>query len=353
MARKANQNGISDALLIIKILQQIPSNRWITATEIQDNLSEAGIDLEKRRLQRILESIRSCDELSVDANLRSRPYGYRQRPSSSSLDVSRIRLQPQESLLIRLFQEHLRNQLPTPLTRSLNPLFEAAQSTLKETSTRAKERDWLKKVAFVPGALATLPPKIPARVFDAVSEALYRDAKLEITYANRKQKRLQAEEDPLGEVSSTLTSNKMCVGKNKAVVSPLGLVQQEQCLYLVCQFDNYENLRHLALHRISSAKVLDFAVTRPKDFSLEKYISDLQFNYSDGDHVRLQLEFSSPDLAVFLTETPFNKSQTLTKIEKNVWKLDVVLDNSVLIDGWIATWAQTANFRKIEKIPMK
>ena len=35
-------------------------------------------------------------------------------------------------------------------------------------------------------------------------------------------------------------------------VQPLAQVQQGVRLFLVCQFEGYDNLRHLALHRIST-----------------------------------------------------------------------------------------------------
>ena len=105
--------------------------------------------------------------------------------------------------------------------------------------------------------------------------------------------------------------------QNEADVSPLGLVQQEQRLYLVCQFAGYDNYRHLALHRISEARVLDFPVVRPEDFSLDKYI---------------------------------NTTQKLQKLPAGAWRLEADMDDTVLLDGWIAGWREKAGIRKVEKV---
>ena len=43
MPRYANQNKITDALIVITILKQIPRH-WITASQIQQNLSALGME---------------------------------------------------------------------------------------------------------------------------------------------------------------------------------------------------------------------------------------------------------------------------------------------------------------------
>ena len=70
--------------------------------------------------------------------------------------------------------------------------------------------------------------KVLPRIFDAVSEALYSEKKLRIEYTN---------------MNGKTTS---------AVISPLALVQQDVRLYLICQFDHFDNVVHLALHRFKN-----------------------------------------------------------------------------------------------------
>ena len=73
MPRHIDQNGVTDALLIISILKQIPTSRWISGPQIQQNLSELGIEIEARRMQRLLKSIRDCEQLHVDCLLYTSP----------------------------------------------------------------------------------------------------------------------------------------------------------------------------------------------------------------------------------------------------------------------------------------
>ena len=313
-----------EAFLIIEILKRIPRNRWISTLELESSLSEAGFIIARRRLQRILKDMCDYDGLCVECDTRSRPYGYRQRLPASDLAATNLR--PQEGLLLRLAEEQLKFQLPSSLMRSLEPLFSKARATLKEEGPTRKLAAWLKKVSSVSGTIPMLPPKILPRIFDAVSEALYRGSKLEVQYVN--------------------TIGQETIG----IVSPLGLVQQEQRLYLVCRFDGYENVRHLALHRMTKARVLDFAAERPKDFELDAYVKSRHFNYSNGRKIRLLLEFTNSVTAKNLQETPFNSTQKLTQGLDGVWRLEAEMDDTVLLDGWIASWKETAGIRKVEKI---
>lgn len=96
--------------------------------------------------------------------------------------------------------------------------------------------------------------------------------------------------------------------------------------------------------------MLDFPAVRPRNFSLDKYISERHFNYSNGRRVRLILEFTSPETARNLSETPFNRTQKLQKLPDGAWRLEADMDDTVLLDGWIAGWREKAGIRKVEKI---
>ncbi len=319
------ESAAREAFLILAILKRIPRSRKIDTNELRESLREAGFDIELRRLQRLLLDICKVDEFYVERDTRSKPYGYIRRVPDSEL--STVKLRPQESLLIRLAEEHLKYQLPRPITRSMSELFEAAGTCLNERADR-KKKAWLKKVAFVSGAVPMLPAKILQRIFDAVSEALYRDQKLRIKYVNN--------------IDET----------REAVVSPLGLVQQEQRLYLVCQFDGYDDFRHLALHRLKLAEVMELEAVRPKDFDLDRYVAERHFNYSNGRKIRLTLEFTNSVTAKNLQETPFSKDQELKRLSDGAWRLEAIVDDTVILDGWIAAWREKAGIRLAQKTPI-
>ncbi len=323
MARK--DTAAQDALLILAILKRIPRSSWITSTEIGQALAESGREVPTRRLQRILRELTDEPEFGVEINTESKPYAYRRGVPDPTL--ASVTLSPQVSLLVRMAQEYLKHQLPAPLVKSLDYLFEEAQETLNESARSSRAAQWLRKVAFVPESVPMLPPVIKSRIFDAVSEALYRESKLEIDYVNFNEE------------------------AKHGIISPLGLVQQGCRVYLAARFDGYDNVRHLALHRLQKARVLDFAAERPKGFSLEEYVGSKHFNYSNGGKVRLILEFESGVFAKNLQETPLHRRQTLVRLPDGFWRLEAEVDDTNVLDGWIASWHR-ANIRLSEKQPV-
>lgn len=133
----------------------------------------------------------------------------------------------------------------------------------------------------------------------------------------------------------------------KAAVAPLGLVQQDSRLYLICRFEHFDNVVHLALHRFKRAEVTDFPAVRPRDFDLQGYVNDRHFNFSNGAWIHWILEFESDQTARNLTETPFNTSQVLEKREDGIWHLEVDIQDSMLLDGWVAMWKEKARHQEI------
>lgn len=194
------ESASRDALFVITILRLIPRNKWISTTEIKQALEELGYSVEPRRLQRILRDIHKCDDLYVECNTSGKPYGYRRRMPDSDLAADKLRAP--ESLLLRLAEEHLKYQLPTSIMKTLAPLFDSARRSLKEEGTSARQSAWMQKVAFVPDSISLMPPRILTRIFEGVSEGLYRDSKLDIEYQNVNGECKKRTVSPLGACSA-------------------------------------------------------------------------------------------------------------------------------------------------------
>ena len=320
MARTGSR--ASDSLLLLTVLKRIPHNRWISTVELMNELEEAGTPIPVRRLQRLLQRLCSSEEFSVVSDTRTKPYGYRRMNPKS--DLGGTRLKPEECVVLRLAEEQMKYLLPSAVMESLRPLFDRAREAMKESPVGDPAAGWLKKVATVPGKLAVMPSKILPRIFSAVSKALWNNTKLDIEYENSS-----------GDVKT-------------GTVSPLGLVQQDERTYLVCVFEGFKDVRHLALHRLRSAETLPFVADRPEDFELDTYVADRHFNFSNGEKVRLVLESDDGYLKRYLTETPFNTTQKLTGLTDGFWRCEAVLDDSPLIDAWAAIWGKE-KFRRFER----
>ena len=201
MPRKSST--LDEAVMLIQILTRIPKGRLITAQQLKQELDAAGIPIRIRTLQRYLKTMASTDVFGIDCDMRSRPYGYKQSTAGGTLLSQQMSVH--ECLLLRLAQEHMRFMIPTTLSKSLSPLFDMASQKFNETLSAAprNEKAWLKKIAVVGSSLPMMPPKISRTIFEAVSEALFRELKLEIEYDSASGKQV------------------------KSLITPLGLVQQD------------------------------------------------------------------------------------------------------------------------------
>jgi len=323
-------NTVERATQLIEIVRRIPERSYITARELQTELSEAGIELPTRKLQRYLESIVNSDFFNVECNNKGKPFGYRKNAHVVGLDG--VRLTEKDCLLLRLAQEHLKYQMPPKITLGLKPLFDQARTYLNE-SNQGPEKKWLSKVAFIGNSVTFDAPNVRRAVFDGISKALFEEVMLEVKY---------------------LSGQKMETKKH--FVHPLGLVQQDVRIYLVCVFEGYLDIRSLALHRIESVKVTAFPIKQPAGFKLTEYVKNAQaFNYDKGRWVEFSFRFTNPVTKLNLEETPFSgKGQTITKLPNGKgWLLKAVVRDSRLLDGWVAMWKKDAGISHVQKQEIK
>lgn len=317
--------SLNEAKLLLNVLKRIPLNRKITTSEIYEQLTAAGFKMHRRSLQRYLKALTEGD-MGVECDKKSIPFGYRRTLSTNDLD--RVGIGADGSLLLLLAREHLRYQMPPDLTNSMSYLFDAAERFMTENSKSAPEKQWLSKVCFVSGTLPQLPPLIRPKIFNTVSEALFKQKKLDVLYSTSEGEEFERR------------------------ISPLGLVQQDVRLYLVCCYDDTTQIRNFALHRIRSAKLTNFAAEEPKGFDLRRYVDAGPFNYGRSEMVRLELIFTNKQTAVNLRETPFKRDQLIEELPDGTYKLTVDIEDSMPLKGWLAMWREKAGVISEKKTPL-
>lgn len=292
-------------LLAVELLRRIPRRGKVTARELHQQLADAGIERNLRTIQRQLEMLSAHFHLERDD--RSKPYGYRWPPDAKALAVPGLTLQ--ESLLLRLAEEHLRNLLPVRLMRSMEAFFAQARQNLDPAGPASFERAWPEKIRVVATSQPLLPPKIAKGVFEAACAALYSDQWLHVDYRNAAGQR------------------------SKALVMPLGLVQQGPRLYMVCRFEGYDDDRSLALHRILSARLSTLGFERPKDFDLKRLDDDGRFGFGEGERIRLTFRITRAE-GVHLLETPLSKDQEVTELEDG-YRISATVVDSAMLEWWL------------------
>lgn len=304
MAKRSDT--LETALLAIELLRRIPRGRKITAAELHAQLKDAGIERELRTIQRQLEML--SEHFEIERDDRSKPYGYRWLECAKGLALPN--LTPQESLLLGLAEDHLRNLLPARLMNSMEGFFVQARRNLGPDSNATLEREWPKKVRVVATTQSLLPPKIDSAIFETVSDALYRNRWLKLHYKNSSGKETEAE------------------------VMPLGLAQQGARLYLVCRYAGYDNERSLALHRIISASATTQVFKRPPEFDLKKYDDDGRFGFGKGE--RIQLKFLIKKYAgLHLLESPLSADQQAIEHDDDYFEITATVVESLILDKWL------------------
>ncbi len=305
---------IETTVLALELLRRIPRGRKITARELHEQLLHAGIARDLRTIQRNLEML--CDHFDIECDNRSRPYGYRWLENSNG--VSLPMLTPQESLLLAMAEAHLKPILPSRLIKSMTGLFTQAQRNLHDNGPSRLEAEWPDKVRIVATSQPLLPPPIADGVFESVSEALYLNRLLRVTYRNAAGK------------------------ESNNTVMPLGLAQQGPRLYLVCRFEGYDNERSLALNRIVSASVSTFTFERPTEFNLKKYDDDGRFGFGEGHQIFLTFEIDRT-AGFHLIESPLSLDQTHREIGNERLEFSATVVDSAMLKWFLAAFGEAVS----------
>ena len=324
--QKPDRKPAKDQTLVyLHILGKLTTSGWKTCDSVWRSLLDDGVEgVSKQMVQRALRALRAEPAFDIELDDQSIPYGYRLGRNSP---FARLEFSPQEALLLSLARAHLRFQMPSKCLESLEKFFDQARQQIKGPKL-ARARDWENKVAIVPNQLPFKRIDIANAILKPVTDALYSDKVLRLEY--------EAAES---------------TGRSRGrpiEVEPLGLVQQDGRIYLVCRYVPDGAFRHLALHRIKRAAVTDLNFVPPADFSLERYIDGQHFNYSrSGARVRLSFETTKAATVRNLEETPFNDTQKVEMIAPGRWRISAVLPDSRLIDGWLAMWTSDSSIENV------
>lgn len=296
---------LETTLLAIELLRRIPRNRKVTAEELHAQVREAGFERDLRTIQRQLDLL--SEHFKLERDTRTKPYGYSWSKHASGLSVPGLTLQ--ESLLLRLAEEHLRNLLPAHLLKSMDGFFAQARHNLDPHGPPSLERDWPAKVRVVATSQPLLPPTVDPTVLETVCESLYGNRYVDVTYRN--------------------ASGYESISR----VMPLGLAQQGPRLYLICRFEGFDDNRALAIHRIKAAQGSTLTFKRPKGFDLKQYDDEGRFGFGDGKKIGLTFRIKK-NYGYFLLESQLSADQTVKDIGED-YEISATVVDSAMLEWWL------------------
>ena len=317
-----NKNKSNDTLRrLLFIVTRIPSKaRPLNAADLHKKVLEAGYPCTLRTTQRDLKML--SEHFQIDINEDGKELFYSWNESAKGLTIPA--LTPHDSLLLTLAQKHLEDLLPARVMNSMKSFFLAAEQNLDATQAE-RDKGWLSKVRVVSATQPLLPPKIKREVLEAIGSALYSDNYLNVRYDNRRGDRKEAS------------------------IKPLGLVQQGVRLYLVAQFETYDNYRILAINRIISAELSALAFKRPDDFDLQAYDDEGKFGMGDGKRIRLSFSVNKLE-GVLMLESPLSKDQIFTERDDS-YRITATVIQTKVLDRWLRGYGE--DIWDIETTPLQ
>jgi len=266
----------------IEMLRILPRGpRKMDTGSLKQKLEELGFTVTQRTIQRDLKSLSAKFPILSDEPHKPAGWSWDERSvfDLPSMDAA-------SALGFSLVAKFLEPLLPRGIYHDLEPYFSHAENLL----TELKLGKWTEKVRVLRRGLELRTPSIDEEVARVVYDALLQDRQMNVCYRPR-----------AGEPAEYR-------------VNPLGLVFRHPVVYLVCTLFKYDDIKHLALHRMNDPVLLDSRRRMPGSFDLDEYLESKAFSYPVGGRkIKLKVLFDR-EVARHLqeNETPLDEDQLLT-----------------------------------------
>ena len=301
------------AIRLIRILQLLPDERWggISVSTIIDRLEhEYGITSSTRMVQRDLLVLSDSEKggfpIDRDEDLRTPLWYWYGRDAISIPTMGR-----HTALTFRLAKQLLTPLLPAVSLEYLTPSFDTAEKVLEKRGER-QTRKWINKIRVVPRGIRQNKACIRDGVMETVSQALYDDKQIEITYR--------------------ATSSRSRKYKTYSV-TPYALLYRHTVTELVGRIEPDEEIRRWAMHRIKDASVLDSRAVIPRGFNLDDYVErNLAYPFS-GDKITLKAWFRE-DAINHVMETKLSSDQVIKHVKDGV-NVTATVRETVELKWWL------------------
>ena len=290
---------------MLRMIPRFP--RKVTAREMMEKLEGQGFIVTKRTIERDLQWVSTIFPLVSDE--REKPFGWSWAKDAPTFDLPG--LSQSEALVFKMAEQYLVKLMPTNMLKQLEPYFAAADKSLNEIAHVSQLSKWQEKIAVAFPGQPLLAPNIDNEILIKLESALLEEHQIEIEYNSRQDK-----------------------SASPYTVHPLGIVLRGQISYLVCTIFDYQDIRMLAIHRITNAEKLNEQSKRPEKFSLQEYASSSVFGFNDNGVIDLTLKFTQ-DAGQHLYETPINNSQSIEETKEGEIIVHVNISDNAQLRWWI------------------
>jgi len=288
------------------MLKHVPAHpNRISTSDLHSYLNGQGYEADVRTTQRDLERLSTEFPLYVEKQGRVNLWQWAK--GAHALEIPSM--EPATALVFNLVEQYLQPLLPKTTLALIQPYLDRAHKKLEGT----RFQGWRKNIRMLSRGPSLKAPPIKAEIRDVVYSALMEGKRFQARYRSRSQGRIA-----------------------DYPVNPLGLVIKDGISYLVATLHDYDDPRHLALHRFESAKLQDQPIKRIKGFDLESYLQQTEaFAYpvSKGK-LKLKARFSNA-AAYHLQESQLANDQQLNADGEDYMLLTATVPDNSEIRWWL------------------
>ena len=304
------EEEMADALLrhwsLLRAIPRAPARRDVSS--LHRALERSGYRITRRQLQRDLNSLSRI--FPIQADERGPAFGWSWAKHASLMDLPAM--DPQSALMLRLVEQFIPQLLPPVLSDGLQPYFARARQVLKGGRAAGLAR-WADCVRVVPREMPLLAPRLDREATRVVYDALLAGKRFTARYTSR----TAGPEEPA-----------------EYEISPLGIVVRGNVIYLLCTLWGYQDVRQLAVHRLTLTRLLEKPVTPPVGFDLDRYIQGSGFQYPLGPPVVLKALFTK-EAAAHLAETALSEDQAIEEVDARNVLVTATVANSRVLEWWL------------------
>jgi len=309
-AKNAADRVMARHWALLRALPRAP--RSATARELMQKLRYDT----KRMVERDLKDLEEAFPGAIECDDSARPHGWRWAAGASILGLPAMN--EGEALALKLVERFLLQHLPRSVTVQLEAQFREASRVLGELAPQPR-RTWADKLHFESPTQPLLPPRIDPEVLREVLEALLRDHQLRIRYKD-------------GE-------------KGPKIINPLVLVQRGPVTYLVCNFEGYQDVRLLALHRMRSAEHVESPAIVPRGFKFKDYLASGALGFGNGEKITLEARFLG-NAVIRIKETPLSTDQEILSEGEGEAHVRATVVDTPQLKWWICSLGETVEVLK-------
>lgn len=253
----------------IVMLRMIPREpATITADTLREKLADQGFEKDLRTIQRDLNKSSTVFPIRNERSSESNAKCWCWMREASLFEIPKM--DPMTALTFNLVESFLIKLIPKSVLEFMSHHFRRAEHLLKKLEN-SKWGRWSEKINIIPRGLQLIPPAVDSAVFETIFEAVIREKQIKLNYRKR-----DAEQT------------------KRYHLNPLGIVFNQEVIYLISSKLGKETLQHFALHRVVSVECLQEDVVVPKGFDLKEYVKGGAFHYLiDGEQIRLKAKFAS------------------------------------------------------------